>query len=203
VPWIAGLAAVAVLAVLGVTQLGGGGEDGGSGGGGGGDGGGGSNASGLRFVPFEDAKAFTVDVPDGWTPPKPGAVERKLPSATATKLVSPGEDGVATIAQQDERPPREVVTKALAERQAEADAGGFSLNVLSDGDPQTINGHEALLFGYQWKEPGIGPATAFNYAFNDGGFGWRTRAAVAGKGDESVAQAKAIATEMATTFEPR
>ena len=61
---------VAGLAVLGVTQLGGGNGDGGDGGGGGGSGGG-SKAGGIEFVPFNQAKAFTVDVPKGWAPHRP------------------------------------------------------------------------------------------------------------------------------------
>jgi hypothetical protein len=199
---IAGAAVLIGLAVLGVTQLGGGGN-GGNGGKGGGGGGGGGGDSGIEFETFNQAAAFTVDVPKGWAPPVPGAVERELDTATATKLVSPDKDGIATIAQQDERPLEEVVSKALRERQLEAEQGGFEFDLLSEGEAQTINGHEALLFGYQWKEPGIGPATAFNYAFNDGGSGWRTRAAVKGKSEASVSEAREIATEMATTFEPR
>ena len=186
VAWLVGAAAVAVLAVLGVTLLGGGGGD-----------------EGIKFVPFTEAKSFTVDVPKGWVPPAPGAVERKLPTATATKLVSPNEDGVATIAQQEPpRPLDEVVGKALSERRKDARRGGFTFTKLTR-EPQTINGHDAILFGYQWKEPGIGRATAFNYAFNDGGFGWRTRAAVKGESQASIDQAKEIATEMANTFEFR
>jgi hypothetical protein len=196
---IAGAAALVGLAALGVTQLGGDG-DGGSGDKGSGGGGGGGAAGGIEFQTFNQATAFTVDVPAGWLP---NMIERELASATKTELVSPNDDGVATIAQQGERPLDEVVSKALAERQAEADAGGFEFDPLSEGEPQTINGHEAILFGYQWKEPGIGPATAYNYAFNDGGSGWRTRAAVKGKGDASIAEAREIATEMANTFEPR
>jgi hypothetical protein len=190
--WAAAIAAavvVAGLAVLGVTQLGGGGGDGGAG-----------AAGGIEFQAFNEAKAFAVDVPAGW---QLTAKERKLATAIKTELVSPDDDGKATIAQQDERPLDQVVSKALAERQAEADAGGFTLDVLSEGESQTINGRDMLMFGYQWKEPGIGPATAFNYAFNDGGSGWRTRAAVKGKGEASIAKAREIATEMATTFETR
>jgi hypothetical protein len=205
-PWVAGVAVVAVLAALGVTQLGGGEGDGGAGGGGGGkgggqgggSGGGGSTASGLEFVPFTQAKSFTVNVPANW---EAVIVERQLPTAVKTELVSPDDDGVATIAQQEERPLDEVVSKALSERQADADAGGFTFTTLGEA-PQTVNGKDTILFGYRWKEPGIGPATAFNYAFNAGGSGWRTRAAVKGQGKASAEQAKEIATEMATTFQP-
>jgi hypothetical protein len=196
---IAGAVAVAGLAVLGVTQLGGGDGDSGSGGKGAGGGAGGAGG-GIEFQPFNQATAFTVDVPAGW---QPRVIERELDTAIKTELTSPRGDGNATIAQQEERPLEEVVSKALGERRQEAEQGGFEFDVLSEGESQTINGHEALLFGYQWKEPGIGPATAFNYAFNDGGSGWRTRAAVKGKGEASVAEAREIATEMATTFEPR
>lgn len=195
VAWIAGVAVVAGLAVFGITQLGGGNGDGGNGGG--------SKASGIEFVPFNQATAFTVDVPKGWAPPRPDLVERELPTAIKTELVSPDEDGNATIAQQGVRPLDEVVSKALRERQSEADAGGFTLDPLSRGESKTINGHEALMFGYQWKEPGIGRASVFNYAFNDGDSGWRTRAAIKGESPRSVKEARKIATEMSSTFEPR
>jgi hypothetical protein len=130
-------------------------------------------------------------------------VERELDTAIKTELVSPDEDGNATIAQQGVRPLDEVVSKALRERQSEADAGGFTLDVLSRGESKTINGHEALMFGYQWTEPGIGRASVFNYAFNDGDFGWRTRAAIKGESPRSVEEARKIAAEMASTFKPR
>jgi hypothetical protein len=204
VPWIAGVAVVAVLALLGVTQLGGGddggggGGDGGASGGGGGASGGGSTASGIEFARFTDADAFTVDVPSTW---QARMIERELDTSIKTELLSPKDDGVATIAQQEERPLDEVVDKALAERRQDAVDGDFAFKPLPR-EPQTINGRPTILFGYQWREPGIGPATAFNYAFNAGGSGWRTRAAVKGQGKASAEQAKEIATEMVTTFEP-
>jgi hypothetical protein len=202
-PWVAGVAVVAILAVLGVTQLGGGDGGGAASGGGAGAGGGGngsgSKASEIPFESFDEAQAFTVDVPEGWAPKM---VERELDTAIKTELLSPDDDGNVTIAQQGERPLDEVVDKALAERRQDAVEGGFGFKELGRESP-TIQGRPTILFGYQWKEPGIGPATAFNYAFNAGGFGWRTRAAVKGKSGQSEAKAKEIATEMATTFEPR
>jgi hypothetical protein len=55
---------------------------------------------------------------------------------------------------------------------------------------------------YELDREGLGPAIVVNYAFNDSGFGWRTRASVP-KADNGLEVANQIATQMAKTLEPR
>jgi len=67
-------------------------------------------------------------------------------------------------------------------------------------------GRWAALLGYQWtEEPGMPPepVSVFNYVFDDASSGWRTRAAIAGTNAKTQKQAKAIATEMASTLQPK
>ena len=49
---------------------------------------------------------------------------------------------------------------------------------------------------------GLGPATVVSYAFNAGGFGWRTRVS-APKPDNGLALANQIATQATKTLKPR
>jgi hypothetical protein len=89
------------------------------------------------------------------------------------------------------------VAAALDERSVEP---GYKL--INSGETRTLDGREALLFAYQTSQEGFA-ATVFNYAFNDGGSGWRTRAAVANSKGNSRDLAEKIATKMATTLQPR
>jgi hypothetical protein len=195
--WVAGIGAVAVVAglvVLGVTQLGGGGDSGS-----------GAQAAGIPFETFTDAKAFTVDVPKGW---ELRQLESRNQTSIKTKFVSPDRDGNVQIVQESTgHSPPERASEALGLRQQEAARKGTTFTGLIDPPEQRTldNGRSAVLLGYRWdEEPGIkpDPASVFNYVFDDAGRGWRTRAAIAGTG-KSAAQAKAIATEMASTLRPK
>ncbi len=195
--WIAGIGAVAVVAglvVLGVTQLGGGGDSGS-----------GAQTAGIPFEAFTEAKAFTVDVPKGW---ELRQLESHNKTSIKTKFVSPDRDGNVQIVQESAgHSPLERASEALDLRQQEAARKGTTFTGLIDPPEQRTldNGRSAVLLGYRWEEePGIkpDPASVFNYVFDDAGRGWRTRAAIAGTG-KSAAQAKAIATEMASTLRPK
>jgi predicted Ser/Thr protein kinase len=196
--WIVGIAAAAVVAglvVLGVTQLGGGG--GGSGNGSE------AEAAGIPFVPFTKAKAFTVDVPKGW---ESRQLERDNETSIKTKLVKPDNRGNVQIVQESTtQSPMERAQDALNMRQQEA--GTTFTPLIDPPERRTIaGGRSAALLGYQWKEePGMPPTkvSVFNYVFDDTGSGWRTRAAIAGTNAKSQRQAEAIATEMASTLQPK
>jgi predicted Ser/Thr protein kinase len=197
--WVAGIAgvvAVAGLVALGVTQLGGGNGDAGSAGSGNGgaSGGGGGNVSGIRFQPFTKASAFTVEVPANW---QPKLIERQLATAIKTELGNPDGNGNVQIVQEDPKPPADRVDQALSLRSAEP---GYKF--LKSG-ARKLGSRQTVFFSYRTDEQGLGRATVFNYAFVDGGSGWRTRAAVKGTGSESTAQAKEIATRMASTLKAR
>jgi hypothetical protein len=183
---------------LGVGVLGGGGDDGGSGGEGGGGGGsaggpGSGGGPGIEFEPFSGARAFTVDVPVGSQPI--GAVEDQLKTVIRTELQSSDGKINVQIVQEAQSPPADRVAEALAERSVEP---GYKL--INGGELRTLDGREAELFAYETSEEGF-PATVVNYAFNDGGSGWRTRAAVADSVGESSELAEKIATRMATTLQ--
>jgi serine/threonine-protein kinase len=179
------LAAVVAVGALGFAVLGGGSDSGGGGRSGGGP--------AIVFEQFTEATAFTVEVPAGLQPV--GEVEDRLGTVKRTELGS--SDVNVQIVQEDESPPADRVATALEERSAEP---GYRL--VSDGEPRTVGGREAVLFAYQTSEPGF-PATVVNYAFNDGGSGWRTRAAVADSAEgDGYELAKRIATRMASTLQP-
>jgi hypothetical protein len=203
--WVAGIAGAAVvagLAALGVTQLGGGGNDNAGGGGGGAGKDGGAQTAGIQFEPFSGAKDFTVDVPKGWTTAT-NLIEHPLQNGVKkTELVKPDGNGNVQIVQEPPRPLDEVASKALKERHLDAQKGHFEITELTN-QPVTLNGRDSRLFGYQWTEGAMGPATVFNYAFVDADSGWRTRAAIAGTNSTSTKQAKAISTEMASTLKPK
>jgi len=182
----------------------GGGGDRGSGGGEAGKGGG-AQTAGIPFEAFTEAKAFTVDVPKGW---ELRQLESRNETSIKTKFVSPDRDGNVQIVQESTgHSPPERASEALGLRQQEAARKGTTFTGLIDPPEQRTldNGRSAVLLGYRWdEEPGIkpDPASVFNYVFDDAGRGWRTRAAIAGTG-KSAAQAKAIATEMASTLRPK
>jgi hypothetical protein len=211
--WVAGIAAVAIvvgLVVLGVTQLGGGGSDsangGGDSGGGGGAGKGGGAEAGIPFVPFTKATAFAVEVPKGW---ELRQLERHNKTSIKTKLVKPDGGGNVQIVQESTaQSPTARAQSALDERQQEADQAGTTFTPLIDPPEQSTvgGGRSAALLGYQWnEEPGMPPepVSVFNYVFDDAGSGWRTRAAIAGTNAKTQTQARAIATEMASTLQPK
>ena len=186
--WIAGIAAAAVVAglvVLGVTQLGGGG---------------GGDAAGIPFETFKGAKNFTVNAPKGWDPPPPppDLVEHPLKEGIfKTELVSPDNDGNVQIVQEPPTPPSERVDRALSKRSVES---GYKLLAQ---ETRKLGDRETVFFSYLTDEAGIGAATVVNYAFIAGDSGWRTRAAIAGTDVQSADRAEAIATEMASTLQPK
>jgi len=205
------VAIVVGLVVLGVTRLGGGGSDSASGGGDSGGGGragkgGGGQATSIPFEPFTRATAFTVEVPKGW---EIRQLERHNKTSIKTKLVKPDGGGNVQIVQEPTaQSPTERAQNALDERQLEADQAGTTFTPLIDPPEQSTvgGGRSAALLGYQWKEePGMPPepVSVFNYVFDDAGSGWRTRAAIAGTNAKSADQAKAIATHMASTLQPK
>jgi hypothetical protein len=88
------------------------------------------------------------------------------------------------------------VAQALAERSVEP---GYEL--LNGGELRKLGDREAELFAYETSQEGFS-ATVVNYAFNAGGSGWRTRAAVANSQGSSYELAEKIATRMASTLQP-
>jgi hypothetical protein len=176
---VAALAAVVVGVVLAIGALGGG-----SGGGG---------KVGLEFELFTEADAFTVDVPVGW---RTTLLEQPRGGVTKTKLEDPDKEETVSIDQEADTSPEERMNVAVEMRSGES---GYRLITT---EPQTIDDRETQLFWYEHDED-IGPATVATYFFNAGGFGWRTRAAVAKEAADSAELAKEIATRMAMTLEPR
>jgi protein kinase-like protein len=194
--------ATLALVALGIAVLGGG-SNGGGGGDSGGDGGGsaGGSASGggssIDFELFTDATAFTVKVPAGL---KTVGLEDDLDTAIRTELRNLGQTMDVQIVQQAEGPLAERVDIALNERSQDP---GYE--PISSGEKRILllGDREALRFAYRIDDAVLGPATVFNYAFNDGGSGWRTRAAVAQAEGKSRQLALDIATKMAETLQPR
>jgi hypothetical protein len=161
------------------------------GGGGGGSGGGGTPS--LEFVPFTSADLFTVDKPKGW---RTTMIDERVGDVLKTTFVNPDNEGTAEIDVEAEAPPADRLNTAQQRRSQEP---GYSLITI---DPHPAADRGAQLFEYEHDEE-FGPATVATYFFNAGDFGWRTRAAVAQKVDDSRKMAEEIATRMATTLEPR
>jgi hypothetical protein len=67
---------------------------------------------------------------------------------------------------------------------------------------RTVGSREAQEFGYEFDQPGVGPVTVVNYAFNAAGFGWQTRVSVP-RSSTSDEVADQIATQAAKTLKPR
>ena len=208
---LAGVLAVGAVIAIAVVALSGGGGDpktssatGGGGGKANPDKGGGAKEGGpkIAFVPFDQAAGFTVDVPDDVNPVR---VEEVLPNTDkVTTLASPGGNVNLQIQQEEDSSGETRATVARTERELEGPSYGPQVEFGST----TVGGHPAFLYAYQHDEPGnhglpaLGRATVFNYFFNDGGFGWRTRAAVAGAGGRSQEEAREIATRMAKSLTP-
>jgi predicted Ser/Thr protein kinase len=199
--WVAGTAgvvAVAGLVTLGVTLFGGGDGNGGNAStGGGGNGGGGSNAGGVKFRPFEGSDLFTIEQPVGWT-------------ASYTDAALPGE-GRQQVRTQLASPNHKMSLQVLREPNTSAESRAKQAQNARSSEtlykpieaPTAVNvgRREAWLYAYVHDEPGgIGEATVYNYMFNDGGFGWRTRVAAATGGSRQ-AKAEQIANEAAKTLE--
>jgi TIR domain len=177
---LAGLAALAVVGViLAIVALGGGSGN--------------EGKVALKFERFTGSDAFTVEAPAGW---RTTMLDEPVGRVTKTKLEEP--EGLATVEidQEVDRPPEDRMSEA---EQARSIEGGYDLITTV---PQAVDGRRTQLFWYEHDE-GIGPATVATYFFNSGGFGWRTRAAVAQKAADSASTAKAISTRMAKTLEPR
>jgi hypothetical protein len=200
-----GVLAVGAAIAIAVVVLGGGGGDdsgGGGGGGNGGGGGGGSKIAGFDFVPFTKADAFTVEAPKGW---RESELEQPHGQATLTALTNPDEPMNVQIVQEADAPPEERARHARSERTAEPE---YVKTLFFD--PRTVDGRQTFLYAYVREnddpvgdEPSIGEASIYNYFFSDGGFIWRTRAAVATSVGGSEQKAEEMATEMAKTLEPR
>jgi hypothetical protein len=179
------------LAALGVVVLGGGSAVAVAGGGGG------SavvGSEGIRFEPFTQAKSFTVDMPMGW---HAITVEENLTGPVErTQLVSPNGKLNLHILQEPESPPEDRAKTALSVASAEP---GY---IFINQEAHTFGNRETELFAYEMDREGLGPATVVSYAFNAGGFGWRTRVSVPKK-DNSTAVANQIATQATKTLKPQ
>jgi hypothetical protein len=175
---LAGVAALATVGVVLAIVLGDGSDDG-----------------GINFEPFTKASAFTVNVPMGL---RTIHTEARLKTGQIqTELQSPDNQQDVQIVQDPDTPPADRLDEARSNREKDP---GYEFR--STGS-QTLGDRSARLFEYDEDEPGLGPASVATYFFNAGGFGWRTRAAVAKDADDSAELANEIATRMASTLEPR
>jgi serine/threonine-protein kinase len=191
------LATAGLALALGVAVLGGGSDGGGGDSGRGGPGGSsGSDGSSLvDFEPFTAAQAFTVEVPVGL--PSPVELEKVLKTAIRTEFQS--ETMNVQIVEDADDPPAQRIALALGETSQKP---GY--DSISDGEERTLaGGREAVRFAYRIDEEGLGPAIVFNYAFNDGGRGWRTRAAVKRSVSKSRKLALDISRHMAETLQAK
>ena len=100
------------------------------------------------------------------------------------------------ILQEPESPPEDRAKTAL--RKESAQPGYQFINE----EAHTFGNRQTELFAYEMDREGLGPATIVSYAFNAGGFGWRTRVS-APKPDDGLAVANQIATQATKTPEPR
>jgi hypothetical protein len=175
---IAAVAVAAGLAVLAISVLGGD-----------------TKAGAIEFEPFTDSKQFTVEVPVGW---RPDYTDKPLPGQgrgqVRTQLTSRDGEMSMQILREPDTSAQERADTAQTERERDPK---YALVELPT--PTRLGARDAVLFAYAHDEPEIGRATIYNYLFNDGGFGWRTRVAGA-SGDDRAANAREIATEAATTL---
>jgi hypothetical protein len=182
------LAVVAAAVVLGIVALGGGGD------------GGTPSQLGGSHLDFEsfDARAFTVDVPADW---KTNYKEQGPNSREElrTKLTDPeGKQSLQIV-----RNTTDLSAQFRADRAegARVDDRGYD-PIISPPEQTNYPGRQTILYAYRYNnEEGIGPATVYNYFFNDGGFGWETRAAGA-EGGNRAAQTRKIARKAARTLKP-
>ncbi len=204
--------AVGAVVAIAVVALGGGGGGGSSsssatGGGGGqaqkrsGKNGGGSKnvVHHIKMVPFTDASAFAVDVPKG---SKPGVVDEQLPGGvTLTALVTPDQKMDVEIQQASS-------DAATQLQNAEAARAKESAIQYTRGSA-TIAGRKTYYLGYTHTEsarhnlPDLGEANVFTSFFDEGGFSWRTRAAVSTSEANSKKVAQDLSTHMAETFQAK
>jgi hypothetical protein len=182
---LAGLAALAVIvAVLAIVALGGGS--------------GGGDLTGLKFERYTGSDAFTVDVPVDW---EVTMRDQQVGGVKKTILEDPNQEGTVEIDQEVQEAHLSLENRMNMAVQNRSDEPGYA-PIATTTEPHSVDGREALLFWYEHRED-IGPATVATYFFNAGGSGWRTRAAVAQEAGDSADTAKAIATRMAKTLEPR
>lgn len=168
------------------------------------NGGGGGNSKPTKvdritMVPFTDANAFTVDVPKG---AKPGVVDDQLGGGvTLTALATPDRkiDVEIQQASSDAATQLQNAEAARAQEQAVQFAKGST----------TVAGRQTYFLGYTHDEtakhglPDMGETDVYTSFFNDGGFSWRTRAAVSTNESNSQTLAKDLSTHMAETFQVR
>ena len=198
----AGVAALAVLAVvLAIVTLGGG------------SGGGGKpdeatqierklarGHAALEFMPFTMASAFTVDVPAGLHTVQ---IEKQLGGGVInTELQGPEDASPAKkvdvqIVQDPDKPPQNRSVTAGSNRTSE---GRLPVTPRQQG---VADHPDAWLLTYEEEQSGLGLASVATYFFNASDSGWRTRAAVPTAADHSAELANEIATAMALTLEPR
>ncbi len=175
---VAALAAVVVGVVLAIGALGGGS---------------GGDLADLKFERYTGSDAFTVDVPVDWDVT---LKDQPRGGVTKTILEDPNKEGTVEIDQEADTSAVDRMKTAVQMRSVEP---GYELIAT---EPQPVDSRDTQLFWYEHNED-IAPATVATYFFNAGGFGWRTRAAVAKKAGDSAESAKDISTRMAMSLEPR
>ena len=164
------------------------------------DGGGGGPknvVNGIRMIPFTQASAFTVDVPRG---SKPGVVDEQLGGGvTLTALVTPDQKIDVEIQQASS----DAATQLQNAEAARAQEGAVQFAKGS----ATVAGRKTYFLGYTHTEtarhglPDMGETDVYTSFFNEGGFSWRTRAAVSTSESDSKTLAKDLSTHMAETFQ--
>jgi hypothetical protein len=183
---LAGVGALALVAViLAIAALPGGGGD---------NSGGGGNPR-PEFKPFTEADEFnTVEVPAGWS----GTEKVPIEGGVKTVLTYPNNEGTVEILRETAAPSLQKHAEHVLSLRHDDGA-----TVLKHAELQNLGDHNAWLIEYEWNEEGLGPATVAADFFNAGGYGWRTRAAVAkAAADDSAKLAEETANRMAMTLEP-
>ena len=188
--WLRGhgrlIAAVAALAVVGVILA----VVVSSGGSGDGD------QSSPNFVPFTGAayEFQTVEVPAGWSSTEKVPIE----GGVKTVFTYPNNGGNVEVLRESAAPSVQAHAEDVLSLRH-----GDGATVLKHAELQNLGDRDAWLIEYEWNENDVGPATVAADFFNAGGYGWRTRAAVAkAAADDSAKLAEETANRMAKTLEP-
>jgi TIR domain len=179
---LAGVAALAVVGVvLAIVALGSGSD-------------GGDNPS-PEFKPFTGADEFqTVEVPAGWSRTDKVQIE----GGVKTVFTYPNNRGNVEVLRESPAPSVQGHAEDVLSLRH-----GDGATVLKHAELQNLGDREAWLIEYEWNEDDVGPATVAADFFNAGGYGWRTRAAVAkAAADDSAKLAEETANRMANTLEP-
>ncbi len=201
--------AAVAIAIIALSGGGGGGSSSSSatsGGGGqaqkssGKNGGGSANVvDGIKVVPFTQSSLFTVDVPKG---SKPGVVDKQLSGGvTLTALVTPDQKVDVEIQQASSN----ATTQLRNAEAARAQEGAIQYTSGS----KTVAGRKTYYLGYTHTEsarhnlPDLGEANVFTSFFDEGGFSWRTRAAVSTSKANSKKVSQDLSTRMAETFQAK